>query len=91
MGLTNMAKMTKDQTDRVIKAVQDHYFGENPSPKFVNVDPKTVRHDKIDASYYCARVTIEVDTAQGTKSHSVHIRFRTDAKGRLVAQSISYL
>ncbi len=92
MGVnTNMAKMTKDQVDRVVKAVQNHYFSENPPPKFVQVDLKTVRHDKIDASYFCAKATIEVDTAQGTKKHSVHIRFRIDAKDRLVGQSIGYL
>ena len=86
-----MAKMTKNETDSVVKAVQSHYFAEQPSPKFVQVDLKTVRHDKVDASYYCAKVTIEVDSAQGVKKHTVHIRFRVDAKGRLVAPSISYL
>lgn len=92
MGMNDtMAKITKEQTDRVIKAVQDHYFGEAPPPKFVKVDLRSVRHDKVDPSYYCAKATIEVDTAAGTKSHTVHIRFRLDAKNRLVAPSIGYL
>ena len=92
MGInTNMAKMTKAQVDRVVKAVQTHYFSENPPPKLVQVETKTVRPDKIDVGYFCAKATIEVDTAQGTKKHSVHIRFRIDAKDRLVGQSIGYL
>lgn len=86
-----MAKIQKDTTAHVIRAVQQHYFQEDPAPKFVNVDAKTVRVDRFDSRFFCAKVTLEVDTATGSKSHTVHIKFQLGLKGELVASSLSYL
>lgn len=84
--------LAKEMSADVVRAIQDHYFGETPAPKYVSVDLKTVRADRVDPSYFCAKVAIEVEhVGKKTQKHTVHIRFRLDAKKRLVTSSISYL
>ncbi len=88
-----MAKLTREQIGTIVAAVQQHYFGETPAPKFVTVDPKSVHPDKVDSTRFFAKVVIEMEYVTGsTKSHTLHIRFQLDStKKTLVPSSISYL
>jgi len=88
----NNKPLARELTTDIIQALQRHYFAEDPPPKFVTVDAKTVRADKADSAFFCAKVTIEVEHIAGSpKKHTVHIRFRLDQKKRVIPASISYL
>ena len=85
-------KLNKAQTDGIVGAIQHFYFSENPAPKNVIVDLKTVRPDRYDPNYACAKVVIESDyIPRKLKSHTVHIRFKMTDRGRLIPATIGYI
>lgn len=85
-------KLPATLVDAVVNTVQDYYFGDNPPPKFVIVDRKSVRQDRQQQNVYYARVTIEVEYVAGsTKSHTVYIRFAANPRGQLIRGSLSHL
>ena len=92
MAKTPAPKLPSNVVDSVVNTVQDYYFSDNPPPKFVIVDRKSVRQDRQQPNVYYAKVTVEVEHVAGsTKSHTVYIRFATNQRGQLIRSSLSHL
>lgn len=80
------------QVEVVVRAIQDHYFSETPPPKYVTVEAKTVRAARTEPNTFFAKVTIEAEhVTKRVQKHVVNIRFRLDAKKRVVGASITHL